>query len=188
MASALWVAKEVGVKKDKIGKRKESWWKRRIESDITNLERDINRLERERQGETGGKGGKKIKKLNTKYRVKKKGINLVIEELKQRLIAKKTKVKRYEQRISQFRQNQLFQVNQKQVYKDLNGEKQGDRIIPNSEDSIKFWSDIWSIRKEHNQHAKCFKSCRKQFWNVSSMEKVEISQEMVKIQGGKMVN
>ena len=80
--------------------------------------------------------------------MKKKGINLVIEELKLRLIAKKTKVKRYEQRISQFRQNQLFQVNQKQVYKDLNGEKQGDRIIPNSEDSIKFRSDIWSIRKE----------------------------------------
>ena len=74
--------------------------------------------------------------------MKKKGINLVIEELKQRLIAKKTKVKRYEQRISQFTQNQLFQVNQKQVYKDLNGQKQGDRIIPNSEDSIKFWSDI----------------------------------------------
>ena len=109
MAAALWVAKEVGVKKDKIGKRKESWWKRRIESDITNLERDINRLERERQGETGGKGGKKIKKLNTKYRVKKKGINLVIEELKQRLIAKKTKVKSYEQWILQFGLNQIFQ-------------------------------------------------------------------------------
>ena len=79
--------------------------------------------------------------------MKKKGINLVIEKLKQRLIRKKTKVKRYEQRISQFRQSQLFQVNQKQVYKNLNGEKQGHRIILNSEDSIKFWSDIWNIRK-----------------------------------------
>ena len=71
---------------------------------------------------------------------------MVIEELKQRLIAKKTKFKRYEQRISQFRQNQLFQVNQKQVYKELNGEEHNDRIIPNSEDSIKFWSDIRSIK------------------------------------------
>ena len=115
MAAALWVAKEVGVKKDKIGEKKEPWWKRRIESDITNLRRDINRLERERRGETGQKGKRKIKELNAKYRVKKKGINLIIEELKQRLIAKKTKVKRYEQRISQFRQNQLFQVKQKQV-------------------------------------------------------------------------
>ena len=161
MAAAFWVAKEVGVKKGKIGEKKEPWWKKRIESDITNLRRDINRLERERRGETGGKGKRKIKELDTKYRVKKKGINLVIKDLKQRLIAKKTKVKRYEQRISQFRQNQLFQVNQKQVYKDLNGEKQGDRIIPNSEDSIKFWSDIWSIKKEHNQHVQWLKSCRK---------------------------
>ena len=111
MTAALWVVKEVGVKKGNIGEKEEPWWKIRIESDITNLRR-----ERERRGETGGKGKKKIKELNAKYRVKKKGINLVIQELKQRFIAKKTKVKRYEQN-SQFRQNQLFQVNQKQVYK-----------------------------------------------------------------------
>ena len=93
--------------------------------------------------------------------MKTKEINVVTEELKQRLTAKNTKVKRYEQRISLFRQNQLFQVNQKQVYKNVNKEKQGDRIIPNSEDSIKFWSDIWSIKKEHNQHVQWLKSCRK---------------------------
>ena len=120
--------------------------------------------------------------------MKKKGINLVIEELRQSLIGKKTKVKRYEQRISQFRQNKLFQVNQKQVYTELNGEKQGDRIIPNSDDNIKFWNDIWSIRKEHNQHAEWLKGCRKQIENVSTMEKVEISQEMVKMQCRKMPN
>ena len=61
--------------------------------------------------------------------MKKKGINLLNEELKRRFIAKKLKVKRYEQRISQFRQNQLFQVNQKQFYRELNEEKEGDRII-----------------------------------------------------------
>ena len=54
----------------------------------------------ERRGEIGGKGKRKIKELNAKYRVREKGINLVIERLKQRLIAKKMKVKIYEQRIS----------------------------------------------------------------------------------------
>ena len=83
MAAASWVAKEVGVKKGKIGEKKEPWWKRRIESDITNLRRDINRLERERWEENRGKGKRKIKELNAKYRVKKKWINLVIEELRQ---------------------------------------------------------------------------------------------------------
>ena len=107
----------------------------------------INKLERERRGETAGKGKTNIKELNTKYRVKKKGINLVTEKGNQRFIAKKIKVKRYEQRFSQFSENQLPQVNQKQGYNNLNGKKQGDRIIPNFKDSIKLSSYIWSIRK-----------------------------------------
>ena len=132
------------MKKEKRGE------KRRIESDITNLRMYINR-KMERRGETGGKRKIKIKELNAKYRLKKKGINLVIEELKQRFIVKKTKVKTYEQRISQFEQNQLFHFKQKQIYKEMNGEKLGDRIIPNYEDRIKFWSDIWSIRQEYHR-------------------------------------
>ena len=63
-----------------------------------------------------------------------------------------------------------------------NGKNQGDRIIPNSEDSILI------IRKEHNQHTEWLKSCRKLFENVNSMEKVEISQEIVKMQCRKMPN
>ena len=79
-------------------------------------------------------------------------------------------------------------MNQKQVNKYLNREKQGGRLIRNCEDSIKFWIDIWSLRKEHNQHAEWLKNCRKQFEDVNSMEKVEISQEIVKMQCRKMPN
>ena len=79
MTAALWFAKEVGVEKGKKVEKKEPWWKRGIKSDITNLRRTINRLEKERHGETGGKGKRKTEELNAKYRVKKKGINLVIE-------------------------------------------------------------------------------------------------------------
>ena len=44
-----------------------------------------------------------MKELYEKYRTKKKGLKTVIEELKQRMLAKSAKVKRYEQRIDQFR-------------------------------------------------------------------------------------
>ena len=71
------------------------------------------------------------------------------------------------------------------MYKELNGEKQ---VTPNSEDSIKFWSDTWSTRKEHNQHAEWLKDCRKRFENVNNMEKVEISQEKVKKKKRKIPN
>ena len=60
MAAALWVAKEVGVKKDNTGEKKEPQWKRTFESDKKSLRRDINRLERERQRQTGGKGRREI--------------------------------------------------------------------------------------------------------------------------------
>ena len=108
MAAALWVAKEVGVKKGKSEEKKEPWWKRRIESDITNLRKNINRLKRESRGETGGNRKRKIKGLNAKYRVKKKGINLVTEELRQRLIAKKTKVKNMNKGFQNLRKTIFF--------------------------------------------------------------------------------
>ena len=99
MVVAIWSAKEVGLNKGKRGEKKELWWKGIIERDITNLRRDINRLKRERWSETGGKGKRKIKGVNAKSKEKKNWKNMVTEELKQRLVAKKTKVKRYEQRI-----------------------------------------------------------------------------------------
>ena len=57
----------------------------------------------------------KMKELYEKYRVKKKGLKTVIEELKQRMLAK-----RYEQRIEKFRQNKIFDLNQKTIYAELN--------------------------------------------------------------------
>ena len=68
MAAALYVEKEVVVKKGKIGENTVE--KKSVEINITNLIRDINRLERERQVENEGKGKGKIKEFNAKYRVK----------------------------------------------------------------------------------------------------------------------
>ena len=47
-----------------------------------------------------------------KYKVEKKGLNVVLEEQKQRIQAKATKIKRYDQRIEQYRINRLFQQDQ----------------------------------------------------------------------------
>ena len=59
---------------------------------------------------------KKTKELYEKYRVKKKGLKAIVEELKQRMLAKSAKVKTYEQRIDQFRQNRIFDLNQKKIH------------------------------------------------------------------------
>ena len=52
-AAGVSVADQMGLKKFEIGRRKEPWWKHRIENDIKNLKHDINILHRESKGELG---------------------------------------------------------------------------------------------------------------------------------------
>ena len=86
-----------------------------MKRDIKKLRQVINLLTRDLKGELGLKKKQKMKELYEKYRVKKKGLKTVIEELKQRMLAK-----RYEQRIEKFRQNKIFDLNQKTIYAELN--------------------------------------------------------------------
>ena len=54
---------------------------------------------------------------------RKKELKTVIKKLKQRMLAKSAKVNRYEQRIEQFRQNRIFDLNQQKIYTELNWNK-----------------------------------------------------------------
>ena len=186
-AASLWVAKQLGLKTVKKEKKQDPWWKRRIEGDIKNLKKDISILEREKRGETGMRGKRKIKNLGDKYGIKRKGLTTVIEELKQRLLAKAAKIKRYGDRITQYRQNRMFAVEQKKVYKELNGRTSGECVIPDAEESKKFWSEIWSIEKEHNRQAEWLQDLKREQNNVV-MGDMEITEEMVKKQSRKIPN
>ena len=70
-------------------------WKRRFEGDIKKLTQDVNLLTRDLKGELESKKKQKMKKLYEKYRVKRKKLKNVIEELKQRMLAKNAIVKRH---------------------------------------------------------------------------------------------
>ena len=82
------------------------------------LRKHVNILERVKRGEIKKK--KKYKVIEHTYRVKKKGLNVVPENLKQRLQTKATEIKRYDQRIEQYRINRFFEQDQKRVYQQLN--------------------------------------------------------------------
>ena len=94
-----------------------------------------------------------MKELYEKYSVKKKGLKTAIEELKQRMKAKSAEVKRYEQRIEQFRQNRVFDLDQKKIYTELSRNGIRSNNEPNAAECTKFWSDICGVRKEHNCEA-----------------------------------
>ena len=139
-AVSIYIAKEIGLKQTAKKQNKEPWWKRRIEGDIRMLTKDINILERKKRGELRKRG--KFTQLEKKYNIGRKKITTVIEELKQRVLAKAAKIKRYGQRVMQYKQNMLFQQDQKRFYQELNRTVRIDDIFPDADDSKKFWGDI----------------------------------------------
>ena len=94
----------------------------------------------------------KYKELEQKYRIKKKGLNVVLEELKQRLKAKSMKIKRCDQRIEQYKINRLFQQDQKRLYQQLGG-KVNSNEKPDANESKRFWSNIWDNKVDHRKDA-----------------------------------
>ena len=51
-------------------------------------------------------------------------MNVLVEELKQRITAIAAKVRKYQGRIDSYRQNRLFKNNQRQFYRELDQEEE----------------------------------------------------------------
>ena len=82
-------------------------------------------------------------------------MNVVIEELKQRITAIATKVRRYQGRVHGYRQKRLFENNQRQSFRKLDqAEESCDDDQPVAEESKQFWGNIWSQSADHNKDAK----------------------------------
>ena len=145
------MGERIGFKKAEYREKNEPRWKRRVEGDIKRLRQELNFLQRESKGELGLKKKRKLSELNERYRVKGKGLKTVIEnELKQKMLSKISKVRRYEQRTEQFRQVRIFDFDRKKMYGEFNGVEVRANDVPNAEESNRFWGDIWSVRKGHN--------------------------------------
>ena len=74
----VWVADQLGLKKYEGGKKKDPWWKRRIEEDIKQLKKDINILERVKEGQISARNESKARLVEEKYGLKRKSLTTVI--------------------------------------------------------------------------------------------------------------
>ena len=140
------------MKKSNAKKKKELFWKRKILTDNSRLRKDLSRIEAW-FGARWKKDKKKEKDwLDQKYGLRRKGFSLVVKELKQRITAKATKVKRYDNMIKQFQDSRNFETNQGRFSKNLEGKEERTKP-PNAEDATAFWKGIWSTKVEHKQDA-----------------------------------
>ena len=142
-AVAVVVTNRLGVKIDKVAGRKEPMWKRRLQNKIKELRKDLSQLEASKDKDISN--FRYWERLKRKYSIRVKRLNVVIEELKQRIAAIAAKVRRYQGRVDSYRQNKLFENNQRQFHRELDQEEK--RCVddqPVAEESKQFWRNTWS--------------------------------------------
>ena len=88
-------------------------------------------------------------------------MNVLIKELKQRITAIAAKVRKYQGRVDSYTQNRLFEINQRQFYRELNQEEErfGGDDQPVAEESKQFWGHIWSQSADHKKMQSGYKTC-----------------------------
>ena len=64
------------------------------------------------------------KRLERKSSIRVKSLNIVLEYLKQRIPAIAAKVRRYQESVDSYRQNRLFENNQRHFYRELDEEEE----------------------------------------------------------------
>ena len=121
-AGALVITNRLGVKIDKVAWRNEPMRKRRLQNAIKELRKDISQLEASKDKDISN--FRQWERLETKYGIRVKRLNDVIEELKQRITAIAPKVRRYQGRVDSYRQNRLSENNQRQFYRELDEEEE----------------------------------------------------------------
>ena len=138
---AFIVTNRLGVKINKVDGRKEPMWKRRLQNKIKKLRKDLCQLEVSK--DKGISNFRHWERLETKYSIRVRRLNIVVEELKQRITAIAAKVRRYQGH------------NQRQFYRKLDQEEEScDDDQPVAEESKQFWGNIWSQFADHKKYAK----------------------------------
>ena len=131
-------------------------WKRRLDRSVLLLRGDLSRLTEMSQG-------KRLKEstqleLNRRYPLLKcKGLPTTIEEVKQRLLAKSAKIRRYNKKSQTYRQNHLFETHQRNFYRSLgNPPDPATTQLAAEADPEKytgFWGGIWGNGMGYNTEA-----------------------------------
>ena len=126
-------------------------------------------------------------KLERKYRIEEKGVVVVHEEVQQRLVATGAMLERYDNRTEQYRQNRLFESNQKKLFNELDRVER-ETVVPNAEESTRFWSNIWSKLVKHDENPEWLRNVEEELSRLGVQDSIQIEVAKLKKQVRKMPN
>ncbi|XP_044760153.1 uncharacterized protein LOC123317614 [Coccinella septempunctata] len=167
--------------------RRKPPWDERIEKKITNLRREIGiihtylknpkpskKLERKAQAYA-----RRIK-TNRKETPNCERLRLHSENLKQKIAALGSRLRRYHKRTQRYRENNLFSNNQRQFFRSLDEEVSNSKTkLPSPADMQKYWSSIWSQKGKHITNATWIEQERKEHNGIQEMPEIVVSEKDV---------
>ena len=125
--------------------------------------------------------------MKRKYSIRVKRLNVVIEELKQRIAATAAKVRRCQGWVDSYWQNRLFENNERQFYRELDQEESCDDDQPVAEESKQFWGNKWSQSADHKTDAKWLQDLQSEV-NIKKQGQIDITTGSLKKILGRMPN
>ena len=102
--------------------------------------------------------------------------------------AYKHKIKRYEDRTEQYKQNGIFETNQKRLYEIIDDVHRNSDEILNDGECLEFWSGIWSKPANHNVDAEWLKKLEKDMKIIEKQDDIFLDSGKVRVQLRKVPN
>ena len=160
-------------------------WRRRLQNKIKELRKDLSQLESSKGKEV--MNARDWQTLERKCSIRLKTLGVVIEELKQGIVAISAKVRRYQERVDRLRQNRMFQNNQRQFYRELNQKGERCDMISQMLWNQKSFVETYGVSMEvdHNRDAKWLKNLQSE-GSVTKQEMVDITKGSLKKILGRM--
>ena len=148
------------MKIDRVVGRKEPMLKRRLQNKIKELRKELSQLEESK--DKGIRNFRHWERLERKYSIRVKRLNVLIEELNQRITAIAAKVRRYQGWVYSYRQNRLFENNQKQFYRELDKKKKDVMMISLSLKNRNSFGETYGVNLQILRRMQSgYKTCKK---------------------------
>ena len=167
-AGAKLVCENIGIPSKSMKKQQKPGWEIRLESQIKKLRKQAQMMKRGAEIS----GGKKEQTTWGK-------ITVQLEEINQKILAKEGWLKRYRQRVKQYRQNRIFQNNERKFYQQLGGSDMKTYQQPDAKETERFWAKIWEPKK-HNENAKWINNITRELAGLEEGLKIEIHVDLLK--------
>ena len=116
---------------------------------------------------------------NRKGKTTQEKLTIQLEEIYQKVLAKEGRLKRYRQRVKQYRQNRTFQNNERKFYQQLGGDDNKTYQQPNGKETERFWTKIWQP-KQHNEKAEWINHITRELEQLEEGPKAEIHTDLLK--------